>query len=463
LDELVARYRGQDFSRRLRYLVGTFTQVERRIAGEAELVVDDLAASLAQETLAEPEKLRAELAWLVSPEAKRAALFGQALGRADEAFSWLGDLLQALDLAERPMVGLLGGYLAGQRRRDQARVERVLDQIAGDERRRQLLVHLSWFAGASPATADRLLDGLRRGWLTGRDLTGLGYGLWFDGLGDEAAARFLLQAVSLDPLSVWTILHLAYYLWAGRKDKPGPLLDLMERLVNAPELLVATGDRPDWWGWSELAQRLLSERAESDSPVLGFMTKLLHQDRVDLDWPHYPVVHSLLQIQPQAAWEVLGRALLTSPRAAWGLEDLFQGRRFSDETPPPNLLSLVPPDILWPWVEANRPQGPEALARVATVTLTEALDPLVRELLVRYGHLPQVNQALWGNFATGGWTGPDSAYYGKKLAFVQGWETQEREPRVKAWCRSLVHHLEGEVASARQREQEEDEDRRFKI
>ena len=76
--------------------------------------------------------------------------------------------------------------------------------------------------------------------------------------------------------------------------------------------------------------------------------------------------------------------------------------------------------------------------------------------MVRYGDNQRVQQALWANFVTEGWTGPESQHLLKKQGQLLELRLDETNQYVLTWIDEFISYLDRRIESARQEEELED-------
>ena len=175
---------------------------------------------MAEEALASPDKLRSELKWLVTDEAKNGYRFGHALGQLDrELLAW-PDIRDAYFAAgDDAHDFFIGGYLRAIFERDLKIWENLIFAVADDGRKLEFLPGLIWRSGMSDDVARLILRLVRAGKFPPERLDLFSTGRTSEPLSDAMFADWLDFLISVGSFSASaTALNLASMsLLGGRK------------------------------------------------------------------------------------------------------------------------------------------------------------------------------------------------------------------------------------------------------
>ena len=120
-----------------------------------------------------------------------------------------------------------------------------------------------------------------------------------------------------------------------------------------------------------------------------------------------------------------------------------------------HILEEIPQHLIWEWAEECPKSRPIILAEFVPRVFRGDKDGscLARELLLQYGHDPEVRSALRGNFSTEGWAGSESGHLRSKISWLRDLRGQETNPNVLEWIDEYVAQLDQRSEYARQMEE----------
>jgi hypothetical protein len=146
---------------------------------------------------------------------------------------------------------------------------------------------------------------------------------------------------------------------------------------------------------------------------------------------------------------------------AWQLTNWLKGDYFfrGDQTEDEKaVLSLIPQDVVWQWVEENVEEHAWYLATFVPSVFEKEKTQFswARELLIRYGHRDDVCRNLSSNFSTEGWTGNESEHLAGKKQKLLDYRQIETNENVKQWIDDYIDGIERRIEHARVVEERED-------
>jgi hypothetical protein len=399
-----------------------------------------MAASMAEEGYQSPDALRPELDWLASPDAVQFYHFGRRLGELDSHHKWLEDLIALVRSGGN--TGLLSAYLRGRAEAGESEwVARLLDSWAeNDHDMAHAVFDATWRMGGSDEGAARIVALIDKGWIPAAQLGWLSWGGWVTPLSTDAMSSLMERLVqdespqateaSLSLLTTWLKHHL---------HEAQVMTKYALQLLIRPCAVVSQGMFRFYWEQvsglylpelsAEIARAILRLFTES-----GFLT--IPDDH------RMQILKRALAENPAEVWPLIGSTLLQNDEAGYRLH--LSMRSWGVE--------VMDTAKLLEWAEEHKPAGPQIVADLAMVGGTP-LHRLPRQLLIRYGDDEAVTEALKGDFLSGSWIGPMSAWLGGKLAEAREW-TNDPHPSVQQWARELVESIERRIRWAKQREEE---------
>jgi hypothetical protein len=419
---------------------------------------------LAGQVLSDPALLDSELPWLVTGTAKNGFRFGYALGRGDTSWSLLPRILDALrSVVENRSALFAGGYFRVLRERDIELWERTLDELANDDRLREIVPELTWRSGPTDRAMRRLLD------LASNDRIPLGsfhmfaFGGVAQGLSQEifhALIDYLLGSGERDAALIALDLYHFYY---ARSDSPHSFpKDLTLRVLTAPQLFTKdeSRGRPEMqeYDWTEIAKLFVEKYPDSALLLTGPMLEHFGEDGTIVGGFHsqtYAVLTEIVTRFPREAWQRITKYLGPPiDERAYHLKSWLRGDDVQDSGEA-GVLPLIPLDELWRWVDEDVEKRAWYLAYMAPKQLfrEEGRVCLAREILVRYGDRRDVRENLIASFSTESWWGPESTHYEAKKQQLLEFKKDETDSNVKRWIDEFVAALDRQIEQAAIREE----------
>ena len=177
---------------------------------------------LAAQAVKDKSQLQERLSWLVTGGAGQGFAFGFALGKRDEGFSLLPEILEAQRSATENSSGFfLGGYLRSVSEAEPALLDDTLDTVAKDRNLTPLLVELTWRTRVTDHSVKRLISAARKGLIEISDLRTLAFGRAINNLSEAVFNEFARYLISLErsdaglriPRSIRVLLS----AWLGKR------------------------------------------------------------------------------------------------------------------------------------------------------------------------------------------------------------------------------------------------------
>lgn len=419
LAELRSVLRPTDLQERLLSQVGRGSPAKLSIASAARTRQereDDRA--LAREILEHPDVLVANLAWLTSEQAGRSRAFAHALGHEDGQQVVLPLLLSARQ--QYPMAPLIVSYLSG--RSDGAGssvVDRWLLEHASDPSLTNVVARTIVAIGGSDDRARILVTLVDRPQLVERSLLGLGFWSWHEGV-SLPVLDTLIEALARAPHGFCH--HQALGLMARRLERtsdavePGVIAlahSLLRSTSSDEQSAVLERD------WIAVATGL---HARGDTSAMAAVLSIVVQQGGFLGHAR-AVLDRWLDEDPTTLWKVLVDTLpeLSSNRSSV-LGYVVSALK---------LVARVPSHVILGWIDGDAERA-LTVAHWSTPTDDE-LDPVVRELLARYGARGKVAGALAAAAMLNTGRASSDRFEEQQLERASRW-AEDPEPEVSAWA-----------------------------
>jgi hypothetical protein len=400
---------------------------------------------------------------LTTGEAEDGFRFGYQLGRADEGFSFLSDILDAqLSAGDSGNLFFLGGYLRAVAERDQTRFEKVLDNCASNPTSMLWIPELTSRSGRlTEMSADRILRMAEKGEIRAAALRVFMYGGLVKQLSEDQLRKWIhFLTKSTDSDAVGVALDLCHMYGHGGKT-PVPV-DVAINVLSHPTWRAPRegirGSSLQDYEWCELAQAVIS-RQPGLGPQLArlIIENMGEEDTIFAEYSEQmnALLSTIASQSPDDVWpiveEFLGPPMDTRSfylrQWLWSRSLLDDGRD--------GALSIFPRKYVWEWIAKDPEPRARYLASFAPKDLGEK-DSLMHELLVRYGDREDVRNSIHANYSSESWTGPASDHFKNRRNEFLALRNEEKNPAVVRWLDEHVERLSKEIEQAKFEEERED-------
>ena len=419
--------------------------------------------TLAQQAVDTPSLLQSELDWLVTAEAKKGYDFGYQVGKRDNGFTLLSELLEAQRRAgENASAYFLGGYLCALFEADPSLWEAQLDTLIDDAKLRLLIPELTYRSGLTDRAGLRLLKLAKRGIINVNHFGFFAYGQAIKSLSNEVFTEwitFLLR--DTDKSSVALALNFFHRYHVFQKPKPCFSLELTFRLITHPVLFKGTGaSRSDTtmtaYYWADISRAFLHFCPEKNLELAELMFSYFGEDGsiVSRYSRTCSVLDEITEKCPAEIWEKVGRLLANHEYSSkkFALEQwLREGSSWGREETRPALLH-VPHELIWEWIGEDTEYRAWYFANrlvPKTLSTTEWGGSLVQGLLIHYGEREDVRNCLCANYMTETYWGPASLHYEEKIRKLLDIKNSEDDWNVIRWIDEFVEQLKRDVEQAK--------------
>ena len=456
---------GTDFSSLMKRYVGMdLLEDQYDDHGNRSDTVSLQLEALAQQAVDEAKLLRSELDWLVTEEAKNGFRFGYELAKRDTEASLLPDMLKAQrNSGSHGTFFFLGGYFRAIREANSEYWETLIESMIDSDNMRGWIPELTVRSGRlSDRSASRILDLLEVGAVSTGHLRMFGIGGLVSELSETVFARWielLLDTREYEALATALELYSAYYCSASTERRLPIKLSL--RLLT-DELLFEPRKAPNISRttriWTTIGDEFANEHLEDAVTLAEKMIEHLGERGTVVEGYHSPTFIALNEITrrlPEEIWPTVSRVLgppIDARAYRVGLwlrgESFFNNGGFS-------AIEMFPQHCIWDWVNEDAETRAPYLATLVPPRLTTAksANSLTRELLVRFGHNPDVRKRLQGNFSTEGSTGPYSVHLQRKRNQLMKFQENEANPNVLLWMKEYTRYIDGQIRQARMEEE----------
>ena len=427
---------------------------------------------LVQQAVDTPSLLKSELQWLITSEAQNGYRFGHELGKRDDGFTLLPMLLDAQrNAATNANISFLGGYFRAIFDKDQSLWEEQLDALIEDTKLNIAISDLTLCSGLTDQAGWRLFNLATNGIIDVNHFGIFVYGKTIESLSDEvftAWIEFLLSA--RDKYAVSIALKLYYYYYVFQEPKLALPYDLTFRLLVHSFLFEESDlqqfDTMTDIYWTKIGKVFLKRHPEKSLELVEPV--LFHFGTKGTIFGGYKeealsVMKETIKRYPTEVWEQISKLLenrMHLPRIVF-LESWLKGEDSSDFSPSKKergVLTLIPPEKIWEWVDKDVENRAWYLAYSLipkTLSAEEWSTSLARDSLARYGERKDVRENLRANYISELQEGPASLHYKEKQQKLLRFREGEDNENVKQWIDEFVEELEKDIEHAKIGEERE--------
>jgi hypothetical protein len=411
---------------------------------------------LAEEALTAPDILDPELRWLVTREAKNGYRFGYALGQIDEERRTWQNIREAyFSAGDEADEHFVGGYLRAVFERNPTVWEAIIASIVVEGSKLAALPGLVWRSGMTNKTAEVILQLLRSGKISPETLGIFGMGRGTDLLSDAMLAEWLdaLIAVGSFPAAS-TALDLASMAIHGGRVLAAAQ---MENILTQPALAARKEGRGNGMlshHWLQLARALIKRNPEAESIVLASLLNSIGESGAITDGlgpEGNKYLDELVLKHPTETWRIVSE-FVKPPMDVRGFiftRWLRGDMGFSGRNPGP--MRHIPREEIWSWIDVDPEPRASYVANMAPkdFTVDDWNDSLVRGILCRFGDSEKVQNSVFSNFFTGGWSGPASSHYDEQRSVLKQLKSNEENPHALRWLNIAIDSTEKSLEAAK--------------
>jgi len=414
---------------------------------------------LAEESLADPDRLKGELDWLFTDEAKRAGEFGDALGRFDEGFSLLPMLQDEFTKVSLDVRGgaFLGGYFHALRELDVEKWESLLDEYAQDDELAAWVADLTRRSGLTDRAARRMLRLAKEGKIKVTDFQLI----HVKGITEPTIIEclsFLLSHSDKRAIYVAIGLFFWYYIYPDPKaPPPKPIVpeDLTFALLAHKNLFIEKDKkrqfRPIIHEWTEIAIGYIRSHPSKSLELAKVILAHFGEEGTILEGYHpttQAVIDEIAKKYPQKVWSIV-RGYLGPPLddRSHNLRTWLRGEQGFGRKEEPPALTFFDKKLIYDWIDEDVESRAWLVATFVPKDLFREEQPYCtgRDLLVRYGIRVDVRRNFTANYYSEGFSGPGSSHYQRVKQKLLDYRTTEDDNNVIKWIDEYVAMIEEDI------------------
>ena len=437
---------------------------DRRKIGQRQV---NVVRALAAEAIQEPETLRALLPQLSRGKPRMSYVFGQALAEyADAGDEWLESLTRATEAipkAER-CYDLLRGYIVGLANRQPDAVEAFKQRVAQSPALAPTLPMICSSIGYTSSDLDLIIFALQNGSLSPRWLNHcITIAEVIHNVSHQSAARLidvLIDHSGEGFASAQDLLEMYLHNDRTRLETFRPQVrKIAENMLRWP--WTGQANNLDSYHFEQLITCMLGkgpDDPDAAATAMAVAKVVATLPDVDYDYKKEEALQTVLPILLSKfsgiAWQLIGSAIISTERAYVFESFMSGGIQFGHQRVNSPLLSL-PEDVLFAWCHAHPEQAPAFAAQTVPFLTSDdsksgsvSVHPVMIRLLEDFGDRENVTSAVMSNISSGGWSGPEEAFYEKKREPVK-LLLEHPNSKVRRWAKAALRKIEAWIEQAR--------------
>ena len=417
------------------------------------------------EVYSDSEKLKSELSWLVTENAKHGYEFGQELAKKDDSFSLLSLLLdEQRKTHEKDNGFFLGGYLQIIFEKDYEHYFKIIKDISQDPKLIKFLVEIAWRSGVTDEIGLFILNLVKSKKI---NVDELGKSVLIHVVSRLSESVVILyieymidtdeQRIIFDALSLFELFFVHNPKKTLNPDivlNPDITLKLLTHDVLIGKKSVHVCDTTIDYHWNsiglkfihqfpnrslELVDKILASMDSSVSPLISFGSRYIR------------VLDEIASKLPNEIWDLMIKYIsLPFDERSYAIANLM---RYRLSASPDSFLDKVDFQKISAWIDRD----PHKLAPYIVSHIQPILSStsLARKLLAKYGSEKSVRRSLFINFLSGSSIGPRSIYFQNKKDQLVDYLKQDDDVNVKNWINFCLKSLDEDINREKLQEERE--------
>lgn len=442
LEDIRRGINGHDYPSRMRRYAGMDMMVDLAASNGRQERREEIRR-LAMESL-EIEKLKPELGWLVTPDAKSGDQFGYELAALDKNQVLLGAILDSQrNAGEDGSAVFLGGYMQGIFKTDRNRWTKIMESISKDRALLRFFLEIAWRSGMTDRIGQVLLEMVKNGEIDAGKLYQFCIGGTVRHLSEPMAKswiRTMLAYGSPDVISGAADLFYMYFINRQERslDMELTLELLMHRVFFDRENTFASNMAVDH-RWKETAMRFIQQHPGKSLVIAEkFLESMGHDSPVaNPRSQSIKVLDTVAARHPNETWNIVTQ-FIDPPTDERGHAIINWAGRTRD--PGPGLMQQVDLGNVLDWIDHEPHSRAPFIARYLPPNLT-GQGCLARKILARYGSDDSVQESMLANF-TDRFSDMTLEHCQDIKDEIQRYKKTEDNENVRAWIDMYVDSLD---------------------
>ena len=455
-EELQTEIIGTDYSSLLKRYVGMDIMLDLAKKDREKERIENIQ-KLVDMSL-DAEKLRPELSWLTTYDAKYGYIFGQELAKKDDGFSLLPLLLDEQRKTNEKGSGFfLSGYFLVIFEKNKDKWLQVMKEISQDQELRRFFTEIAWRSGITDEIGMLILDLIKSHKIKVDELGKFVLGGVVNKLSEDVVLQWIEYMINTnDQRTIFNALSLYNSFFIHRTEKilnPEITLKLLTHNVFMGKEIIRVYDTMTDYYWKEIGLRFIKQHPRkyleladkilasmgSESSIISFRSQSLE------------VLDTIAFASPDDVWNLITKYIsLPFDKRGYAIINWMRGGLFSESN---SFLDMVDFQKISDWIDHDPHKLAPYVAEHTQPNLTQ--NSLARKLLVKYGAEESVQRSVAANFSTGCFSGPGSIHYQKKKEQMLAYKKQEDNENVKNWIDFYIKILDKDIKREKLSEERE--------
>ena len=457
LEQIRDNINGSDYPARMRRYVGMDMIVDL-VGNNGRRERREEIKQLARESL-EIKKLKPQLHWLVTSDAKSGYLFGYELSTLDDDRRLLDIILDSQKNAGKDgNAFFLSGYMQKIFEKNKELWTEIMESLSEDKALSRFFLEVAWRSGITDKIGEILLKLVRKNEIEAGELSQFCVGGTIDKLSQSIVEEWIgAMLASEKPRVVSSAIGLFYMYFIHRQEKTLNVeltLELLLHEVFFDKRHASTSNTMVDFYWKETAMKFIQQYPEKSLTIaekmldgMGYDTPIANAHSQSIE-----VLDRAATKRPNEIWEIITRFIdLPIDERGYAIINWVRGRTSDSK---PGFIQLVDFEEIFDWIDHDPHSRAPFIARYSPPNLSNERC-LVREILVRYGGEDSVQRNLLANFHTETFSGLASEHYQGKKDKVLRYKETEYDENVKRWIDMYVDSLDADIQREKLNEERE--------
>jgi hypothetical protein len=309
-------------------------------------------------------------------------------------------------------------------------------------------MELTWRSGITDSVGRLIIHLARNGKISPKEFSMFRYGGVINRLSEDIVEQWILFLLKTkDQTAVSIAIELFYFYYVHRQSRHLDR-DLTFSILSHNSILYSQEASWTMSGhtWAEIAKSFVKQYKDLGIELADIILQYYNRQSffVFEERDILPVLDIVANNNPSMMWRTVSKYIgpplddrayhiLNWIRGGGYLEG--KGARFVD---------LVPFKEISEWIDEDRENRAPYLARFAPPILEKDIS-LVRQILIRYGEMNEVQRQLIANFSSDTFSGSAAKHFEKKKQQLLQLKEVESDAKVKKWIDMYVQVLEEDV------------------
>ncbi|MCE9651695.1 MAG: ATP-binding protein [Nitrosarchaeum sp.] len=448
---------GKEYPDLMKRYVGMDMMVDRareKREGERKQMINQLA----KESL-DLEKLKTQLPWLVTFDAKAGYQFGYELSTMDADHELLNVILDFQKKSnQNGSPFFLSGYMQKIFEEDAELWTKLMKDLSNDKEFLRFYIEIAWRSGITDEIGILLLDLIEKNKINIDELAHFQLGSVINKLSENVVKKWIEKMLENNQqktiISAITLFN-TYFVFRMKK----PLdLELTSKLLTH-EVLFDKKYPPVYntmidYYWKEITLEFIKQFPDKALMIADKMLENMGRDGtiVRTHSQSMEVLDVISNDFPNDIWELITKYVdLPFDERAFDIINWMRGGMFETT---PNFIEKVNFEKIFDWIDHDPNRRASFIINYVPPILKKE-KCLARELLIRYGQDESVKRSLLSNFSTGFFSGPASVQFENEKQELLEYKKTEDNDNVKEWIDYYVKKLDEDIERERLREERE--------